>query len=145
MSSAPYAPYAPFLYIIIRKIRDAYIGLKGVYTRARENGATGKSGVFMQTNRRQQIGSLIASGRMMIPEQNRKKFDREAQDVLNAVSAALDRGEEQKCAYLLAKWKKRTALLAALPDCHRAPPQLVPMPGESRIDYLNRCYEEGDF
>lgn len=35
LSSAPYAPYAPFLYIIIRKIRDAYIGLKGVYTHAR--------------------------------------------------------------------------------------------------------------
>jgi len=85
------------------------------------------------------INTEIISGRMMIPMQNREKFDIEALQVFLAIKKhdAVDQYTEK----LLNYWNERKYWLQHIANCHLAPPALIRHEGETGAEYLNRCFD----
>lgn len=89
----------------------------------------------------QKIGREMSASRMNVPLQNRRKFDIESKDFFNAIGRAIRTGHDDRAAALLRQWETRVVWLTDEPRCFSAPPCLVREIGESREDYLNRCYD----
>ncbi|MBO4304634.1 MAG: hypothetical protein J6A21_08625 [Lentisphaeria bacterium] len=78
----------------------------------------------------------------MVPVQNRQKYDCEIADHFSAVSSAWKKGDEKVVERILKRWERRKIFLSCERSCFLAPPSLVPLPGESRTAYLERCYSK---
>ncbi len=87
------------------------------------------------------IGAEMSARRVVIPPKNRPKYDVEAQDYFNALSAAAEKGDSRRFKKISEGWQLRTLWLTIVPHCHLAPPTLVRRDGESNEDYINRCYQ----
>ena len=87
------------------------------------------------------IGVAMSVTRALSPPKNRPKYDVEAKDHFAAMSAAAENDDEKRFNQLVDRWNTRAWYLSIIPDCHLAPPALVHRDGESREDYINRCYQ----
>ena len=85
------------------------------------------------------IRQKILKNRMLIPMQNREKFDVESQRVFRAIE--LHGKMDASVSRLLKLWDERVFFLSKIASCHFAPPALIREHGESGIDYLKRCFD----
>ena len=91
-------------------------------------------------NQLERIGREMSARRAFIPPKNRLKYDVEAKDYFDNLSAAAEKGDSRRFKKISEGWQLRTLWLTIVPHCHLAPPALVRRDGESNKDYLNRCY-----
>ena len=77
--------------------------------------------------------------RMLIPLQNREKFDAEMKIVFQEIEK--NETYNAEVAHLLTHWKDRVFFLMSVPHCHLAPAALIRKPGEYAADYLRRCFD----
>ena len=87
------------------------------------------------------IGAEMSARRAVIPPKNRPKYDVEAKDYFDNLSAAAEKGDAKRFNQLKDRWADRELMLTIVPHCYLAPPALIHRDGESREDYLNRCYQ----
>ena len=92
-------------------------------------------------NQLEQIGKEMSARRHLIPVQNRRKYDIEAKDYFENLSAAAAKNDIRRFKDLAEYWQRRTLWLTTQPHCHLVPPSLVRREGESNEDYMNRCYQ----
>ena len=86
------------------------------------------------------IGEEMSVHRAVIPPKNRPKYDVEAQDYFNALNAAAESGDLKRFNQLRDRWATRVVILTIIPHCFLAPPALVHRDGESKEQYIDRCY-----
>ena len=89
----------------------------------------------------EQIGREMSARRHLIPEQNRRKYDIEAKDHFENLTAAAEENDSRRFKKIAEGWQLRILWLTIEPHCHLAPPALVHRDGESNEDYINRCYQ----
>ena len=88
----------------------------------------------------EQIGREMSARRHLIPEQNRRKYDIEARDFFENLTAAAEDGDTAHFNRLVQLWNNRQHILTVIPNCYKVPPALVRRKNESQEDYIDRCY-----
>ena len=88
----------------------------------------------------EQIGREMTARRHLIPLQNRRKYDIEAKDFFENLTAAAEENNSRRFKKIAEGWQLRILWLTIEPHCHLAPPTLVRRDGESKEQYLDRCY-----
>ena len=86
-----------------------------------------------------EIRAEMTKGRMLIPLQNREKFDAEMKIVFQEIEK--NETYNAEVARLLDIWGGRVFFLMSAPHCHLAPAALIRKPGEHAADYLRRCFD----
>lgn len=89
----------------------------------------------------EQIGREMSARRHLIPLQNRRKYDIEAKDFFENLTAAAEKNDISRFNDLAEYWQRRNLWLTTQPHCYLIPPSLVRKKGESYEDYMNRCYQ----
>lgn len=88
------------------------------------------------------IRAEMLKRRMLIPLQNREKFDAEMKIVFQEIEKNETYNAEVE--RLLALWEGRVFFLISSTHCYLAPAALIRKPGENAADYLRRCFNHAE-
>ncbi|MBO4631380.1 MAG: hypothetical protein J5858_05610 [Lentisphaeria bacterium] len=91
-------------------------------------------------NQLEQIGAEMSARRHLIPQQNRRKYDIEAKDYFENLSSAAEKNDISRFNDLAEYWQRRNLWLTTQPHCYLIPPSLVRKKGETKEQYMDRCY-----